>query len=98
MLTDHLAEDPSRDGHVFSAPEGGPLRHRAFMTRHYRPAIKNAELAARLRFHDLRHTCAALLIAAGAHLEEIKDHLGHAGTVALDANRTRLRLGLRGLE
>jgi integrase len=28
--------------------------------------------------HDLRHTCAALLIAAGAHLEEIKDHLGHA--------------------
>jgi integrase len=48
------------------------------MTRHYRPTIKKTELPARLRFHDLRHTCAALLIAAGAHLEEIKDHLGHA--------------------
>jgi integrase len=78
MLTDHLAEYPSRDGHVFSAPEGGPLRHRAFMTRTYRPTVKKTELPQRLRFHDLRHTCAALLIAAGAHLEEIKDHLGHA--------------------
>jgi integrase len=30
-----------------------------------------------LRFHDLRHTCAALLIANGRHMEETKDHLGH---------------------
>lgn len=31
----------------------------------------------RLRFHDLRHTCAALLIAEGAHPKAIQDHLGH---------------------
>jgi hypothetical protein len=31
-----------------------------------------------LRFHDLRHTCAAVLIANGCHMEEIKDHLGHS--------------------
>lgn len=30
-----------------------------------------------LRFHDLRHTCAALLIAANAHPKAIQDHLGH---------------------
>ena len=30
-----------------------------------------------LRFHDLRHTCAAFLIAAGRHMEEVKDNLGH---------------------
>ncbi len=30
-----------------------------------------------LRFHDLRHTCAAMLIAAGAHPKAIQDHLGH---------------------
>jgi Site-specific recombinase XerD len=31
----------------------------------------------RLRFHDLRHTCASLLIAAGAHPKAIQEHLGH---------------------
>jgi integrase len=30
-----------------------------------------------LRFHDLRHTCASLLIAANAHPKAIQDHLGH---------------------
>ncbi len=31
-----------------------------------------------VRFHDLRHTCAAILIANGRHMEEVKDHLGHS--------------------
>ena len=31
-----------------------------------------------LRFHDLRHTCAAILISNGQHMEEVKDHLGHS--------------------
>jgi integrase len=31
-----------------------------------------------LRFHDLRHTCAALLIAADVHPKAIQEHLGHA--------------------
>lgn len=30
-----------------------------------------------LRFHDLRHTCASLLIAAGTHPKAIQEHLGH---------------------
>lgn len=30
-----------------------------------------------LRFHDLRHTCATILIAAGAHPKAIQEHLGH---------------------
>jgi integrase len=39
-----------------------------------------------LRFHDLRHTCAALLIADGHHLEEIKAHLGHS-TIQVTSDR-----------
>jgi integrase len=31
-----------------------------------------------VRFHDLRHTRAALLIAAGRHIEEVKNYLGHS--------------------
>ncbi len=30
------------------------------------------------RFHDLRHSCAALLIAEGAHPKAIMDWLGHS--------------------
>jgi integrase len=32
-------------------------------------------------FHDLRHTCASLLIAQGAHAKEIQVRLGHASIV-----------------
>jgi site-specific recombinase XerC len=31
-----------------------------------------------VRFHDLRHTCASLLIAQGAHPKAIQAHLGHS--------------------
>ena len=37
-------------------------------------------------FHDLRHTCAALLIANGRHMEEVKDHLGH-GSIRVTSDR-----------
>jgi integrase len=38
-----------------------------------------------LRFRDLRHTCAALSIAAGAHPKLISARLGHSSiTITLD--------------
>jgi integrase len=80
------------DGYVFTSKEGGPLR-RNFYKRHYLPALKasvdphlclcdSASCSERhtplYRFHDLRHTCAALLIAQGAHPKEIQERLGHS--------------------
>jgi Site-specific recombinase XerC len=32
----------------------------------------------RLRFHDLRHSCASLLIQSGVHLKQIQEWLGHS--------------------
>jgi integrase len=89
MLGEHVGRYPSNDGFVFTAREGGPIRHRNFYRRHFRPAVakaieqaiqddrKDEAIPETLRFHDLRHTCAALLIANGRHMEEVKDHLGH---------------------
>jgi integrase len=78
MLGGHIGRYPSEGGFVFSAPEGGALRWRNFYARRFRPAVAGAGLPKKLRFHDLRHTCAALLIANSRHMEEVKDHLGHS--------------------
>jgi integrase len=40
--------------------------------------VDRAGLDPRLRFHDLRHTHAALLIANGQHIKVIADRLGHS--------------------
>ena len=57
---------------------GTPLRNTNFTQRVWRPAVEAAGLPEGLRIHDLRHTTAALMIAAGAHPEHIKRHLGHS--------------------
>jgi len=80
MLSEHLeARDGGSDSLVFVGPGGGPLRHHNMYLRHFKPAVQTALPTEkhRLRFHDLRHTCAALLIAEGAHPKAIQDHLGH---------------------
>jgi len=73
----HAAAPASPHGWVFTAGEGGPVHHHNFRHRHYTRATQTAGLPG-VRFHRLRHTCAALLIAAGRHLDEVKTHLGHS--------------------
>jgi integrase len=62
---------------AFSSVEGLPLRRNNFRRRYWLPAVRDAGLEP-LRFHDLRHTCASLLIAQGAHVKEIQMRLGHS--------------------
>jgi integrase len=46
-----------------------------------------AGLPPEFRFHDLRHTCAALLIGEGHQQYEIMRHLGHSSiTVTIDTH------------
>ncbi len=73
------------DDLVFQSPTGSALRHHEFYRRYYKPAVRVAGLPDGLRFHDLRHTCAALLIAQGAHPRAIMERLGHSNiTVTLN--------------
>ncbi len=74
-LEAHVAVDP--DALVFTAPKGGPLRRTGFAQRCWRPALAAAGIEG-VRVHDLRHTCASLLIAAGANPKAVQAHLGHS--------------------
>ena len=61
------------------------MRHSNFWRRVWVPAVRSADVPEGLRIHDLRHTCAALLIAEGAHPKVIQEHLGHSSiTVTMD--------------
>ena len=58
---------------------GRPGASPNFRRRHLLPAVERSdELPDDLRWHDLRHTCSAFLIASGRHMEEVKDYLGHS--------------------
>lgn len=85
-LGEHLAGRPTRpEDLVFTGATGKPLRHNLFYARHFKPAVQRAGLPHGLRFHDLRHTCAALLIAQGAHPRASMERLGHTSIqVTLD--------------
>lgn len=77
MLGRHLGAFPGKDRYVFTSPEGLQVRHRNFMSRHFYPTIERLQLDG-LRFHDLRHTHAAILIAQGWSAKQIQERLGHS--------------------
>jgi integrase len=56
---------PNDLGLVFATPDGVVWRKDNFISRVFRPAVRRADLAP-LRFHDLRHAYAALMVSAGA--------------------------------
>jgi integrase len=65
---------------VFGTIHGTPLHYRTVVRRALDVAVGRAGLAVtpRLRFHDLRHTFASLLIAEGADVVFVSRKLGHA--------------------
>jgi integrase len=62
---------------VFPSEVGTPIIVRNLL-RHYKGVLKKAGLPSTTRFHDLRHTAATLLLAAGVPLKTISDILGHS--------------------
>jgi integrase len=73
---------------VFTAPLGGRLRESKFVPGYFKPAIRAVGLPATVRFYDLRHTAASLLIREGASIT--LDTYGHLFPDELDALATRL--------
>ena len=72
---------PHPERWVFPDSRGGALRRQNFTRRSWWPLRERAGLGA-VRFHDLRHTAASLLLQAGVHPKVVQERLGHS-TVAL---------------
>jgi integrase len=92
MLETHLlAAEGGPESYVFRMKgNGGPFRHGLVYGRYFKRAVQGYTLRGKpvpgalperlhgLPFHDLRHTCASLSIAAGAHPKLIASRLGHS--------------------
>ena len=69
---------------VFPSKAGTPMECQKLMIRHFIPALKRAGLP-RIRFHDLRHTYASLMIEQGENIKYVQNQLGHSSpTVTLN--------------
>ena len=69
---------------IFPSKAGTPIECQKLMIRHFIPALKRAGLP-RIRFHDLRHTYASLMIEQGENIKYVQDQLGHSSpTVTLN--------------
>jgi integrase len=69
---------------VFPNEAGNHINNKNMLRRNFRPALKAAGCPA-VRFHDLRHTYASLLIAQGENIKYIQNQLGHASpTITLN--------------
>jgi integrase len=71
-------------GLVFVTRVGTPINRRNLVIRSFKPLLSRAGLP-EIRFHDLRHTCATLMLCGGIHPKVVQELLGHASvTVTLD--------------
>ncbi len=71
-----VQEDPN--AFVFTTKNDTNLRIANFRQRVWWPALDAAALSRSVRIHDLRHSCASMLIARGANAKAIQQHLGHS--------------------
>jgi integrase len=67
-------DDP--DGHVFARPDGAPT-HPQLLSDAFKKLVHRSGLP-RIRFHDLRHTHATLLLKAGVPIKVVSERLGHS--------------------
>lgn len=62
--------------YVFTSTIGTPLSPEG-LSDYFKAVLEKAELSKTIRFHDLRHSCATLMIKRRVHPRAIMDVLGH---------------------
>jgi integrase len=68
------------DAPVFCGSRNKTYLRESDVYRHsFSPALKRAGL--KFRFHDLRHACASMLLAAGSDVKTVQERLGHSSPI-----------------
>ncbi|MDP9440017.1 MAG: site-specific integrase [Actinomycetota bacterium] len=71
-------------GLIFASEVGTPMNPTNLRRRSFASLLKRAGLP-QIRFHDLRHTCATLLLSRNVHPKYVQELLGHANiAITLD--------------
>jgi integrase len=80
-----LAELWQDQGLIFPNETSRPLNSSNLRNRYFKRIKTRAEAREDLRFHDLRHTCATLLLSEGVNAKIVSELLGHASiTITLN--------------
>lgn len=76
--------------------DGGPVRYPGFRRYVWDPAVAAAKLDPAPTPHDMRHTCASWMLAAGQPITTVSRHLGHenisvTADIYADVDRTAFK-------
>ena len=77
-LRAHKLRTGTRSSFVFTTKNGTILDPDNLVKRVFEPTLLAAGIERHIRFHDLRHTFASILINEGANLKFVSEQLGHA--------------------
>jgi integrase len=70
---------------VFPNQVGKTMNAKNLTARNFKPILERAGLPRSIRLHDLRHTCATILLKMGQHPKFVQELLGHANiSITLD--------------
>jgi len=76
---------------VFTTRIGTPIRRAKLHLKSWKPLLRRVGVPD-LRFHDLRHTCATLLLVKGVHPKIVNEMLGHLSiAITLDTYSHMIR-------
>ena len=62
--------------YIFKRPDGTPFEP-DYVTHHFLKILKRNNLP-HIRFHELRHSCASLLLNQGCSLKDVQEWMGHS--------------------
>lgn len=78
-----LGQDYIRSSYIFVWNDGKPYATE-YVSQHFNRILKWNDLP-HIRFHDLRHSCASILLSRGFTLKDVQEWLGHSD-ITLTAN------------